>query len=444
MSAPHRTRRRVVGQLATLPLLALARGSRAAARERGGGTREIDISGYNTALLPREHGQLTPLTAPLRRRYPSRDHCMQMAGFFSDKRGLLVIAKDAHGGVADWEIRPGATLRIRFHGEVPEVESLQIAPTVEAAAAAYRLWASRQPWVMARRRTAPRLNFFSVASQSTQAAERAHLERVLANTKPPIAVWFTQWRRYPFDQKYPDYGAREPQEFARTLALCALRGAIALPYVNGLLWDQTLADFRETGVRIALRTEAQETLPYNAELNNLRFACPYTAPWQERIAAARASLLDAEGHRSQGIYLDMLAAAPPAICWADDHGHRPGDPYAWAQGVRALLQQIDGVIMIEGNAEIYLDRVDYLLMHLYTDRPDAVPLWKLVYGDQAYTVGWRLPPGATAAQLCDAVRRAHSFGVAAGATPWMTSDPESVLFERGAAQAALAEARPLQ
>jgi len=442
VSVPHRTRRRVLGQLASLPLVALSRGSRAAARS--GGTREIDISGYDRVLLPREHGQLTRLTTPLHGRYPSRDHCMQMAAFFSARRGLLVIAKDARGGVADWDIRPGGTLRIHFHGEVPEVETQQIDPTLEAAAAAYRQWALRQSWVTTRRRTAPRLNFFSVASQSSQAGERVHLQRVLANTQPPIGVWFTQWRRYGFDEKYPDYSPREPQEFAHTLALCALRDAVALPYVNAQLWDQTLSDFHEVGVRLALRTETHDTLPYNAELSNLRYACPYSRDWQDRLAQVRASLRDAEGRRSQGVYLDMLAAAPPAICWAEDHGHRPGDPYAWAQGQRALLQRIDGAVMVEGNAEIYLDRVDYVLMHLWTDQPDAVPLWKLVYGDLVQSVGWRLPPAVTDEQLRNTVRRARDFGVGAGATPWMTSEPESALFARGTAQSALVEARTLR
>jgi hypothetical protein len=442
VSAPDRTRRRVLAQLAGLPLAALARRSRGASPS--GVTREIDISGYDRVLLPREHGQLAPLTSPIHRRYPSRDHCMQMAAFFSARRGLLVMAKDTRGGIADWDIRPGGTLRIHFYGEVPEVETRQIDPTLEAAAAAYRQWASQQPWVTGRHRSAPRLNFFAVASQSWQSGERAHLERVLANTEPPIGVWFTQWRRYPFDDKFPDYSPREPQEFARTLALCALRRAVALPYVNGQLWDQTFSEFHDTGMRVALRTETHDTVPYNAQLYNLRYACPYSAIWQDRLVQVRNSLLDAEGRRTQGIYLDMLAAAPPLICWADNHGHRPGDPYAWAQGVRALLQRIDGDIMVEGNAEIYLDRVDYVLMHLWSDQPDAVPLWKLVYGDLAQPVGWHLPPAVTGEQLRQLIQRAHDFGVGAGATPWMTSEPESALFERGVAQSALVAARTLQ
>ncbi len=442
MSVPGSTRRGVLRGLASLPLLALARALPAVAAAPGGGTRQFDISGYDTALLPREHGQLTRLNAPLQRRYPSREHAMQMAAFFNARSGLLVIAKDAHAGIADWSIRPGSQLTIHFYGDVPDVETVQIAPTVEAAAAAYRQWALRQFWVTGRQRTSRPLNFISVASLSSMAAERAHFQRVLAVTPAPVGVWFTQWRRYPFDQMYPDYSPREPQEFARTLALLQSRNAIALPYVNGLLWDRNLGAFAADAARIALRTQTHDTLPYNAA-SSLQYACPYSSLWQERIAHARASLSDSNGAPSTGIYLDMLAAANPAICWSADHGHEPGDPYAWQRGIRALLQRIDGAIMVEGNAEVYLDRVDYLLMHLHTDQADAVPLWKQVYGDQGYAVGWRLPPAVTADQLQSALQRARDFGVAAAAAPWMSSEAESALFDRGVAQAALkAAARP--
>lgn len=442
MSAPDRGKRRLLAQLASLPLAALSRRSRGAARR--GGVREIDISSYDTALLPREHGQWTPLTTPLHRRYPSRDHCMQMAAFFNSKRGLLVVVQDSKGGVSDWEIRPGRTLRIRFYGDVPEVATTAIAPTLDAAADGYRHWALQQPWVTGRQRRSQRINFFSVAAHSSQAVERDHFERVLTAAATPIGVWFTQYRRYPFDQKYPDYHAREPQEFADTLARCALRGAIAFPYVNGLLWDQTLEDFRDLGAALALRTEADDTVAYNAELANLRYACPHAPQWQRLMSDVHASLIDAHGKAAAGIYLDMVAAANPNICWSAHHDHEPGDPYAWNRGIRQLLERIDGAIMVEGNAEVYLDRVDYLLMHLYTDQADSAPLWRQVYGDQPYPVGWRLPPAVTTEQLQSSLQRARSFGVGGFGTPWMTSDPEKALFDRGVAQATLASARVLQ
>lgn len=444
MSSADRTRRRVVGALVSLPALGLPHGRRARAAASGGGVREIDITGYDTALLPREHGQLTRLTTALHRRYPSREHCMQMAAFFNASRGLLVIAKDPRAGVADWDIRPGSTLRIHFYGDVAEVETLPIAPTVEAAAAGYRQWATRQSWVTGRQRRSARLSFLSVASLSSQALEQAQLQRVLAITAAPIGVWFTQWRRYPFDHMYPDYVAREPEQFARTLALLRAHGATALPYVNGLLWDQALVPFQRHGAQVAVRTQSHDTVPYNADLSNLRYACPHSPLWQERIAQARAALTDSDNQPAGGVYLDMLAAADPLICWSADHGHAPGDAYAWQQGIRSLLRRIGGAIMVEGNAEAYLDCVDYLLMHLHTDQADAVPLWKLVYGDQPSPVGWRLPAAVTAGQMRAALQRAGSFGVGADATPWMTAEPESALFDRGVAQSAIAAARTAQ
>lgn len=443
MRSPDRTRRRLLSALASLPALGLSH----ARRVRGavaGGVHEIDISAYDTALLPREHGQLTRLTSPLHRRYPSREHCMQMAAFFNGSRGLLVIAKDPRAGVADWDIRPGGTLRIHFYGDVPELETLTIAPTVEAAAAGYRQWAVRQSWVTGRQRQSRPLTFLSVGSLSSQALEQVQLQRVLAATAAPVGVWFTQWRRYPFDHMYPDYVAREPQQFARTLALLRGRGAIALPYVNGLLWDQALAPFQRDGAQVAVRTQSHDTVPYNADLSNLRYACPYSQLWQERIAQARVALTDTDNQPTLGVYLDMLAAADPLICWSADHGHAPGDAYAWQQGIRSLLKRIGGAIMVEGNAEAYLDCVDYLLMHLHTDQADAVPLWKLVYGGQPLPVGWRLPAAVTADQMRATLQQARNFGVSAGATPWMTSEPESALFDRGVAQAAIAAARTAQ
>jgi hypothetical protein len=434
------TRRQVLGGLAGLPLAGVLPGV-GCTRETPRATREIDISAYDTALLPREHGQLTRLTGPLRRRYPSREHGMQMAAFFSARRGLLVIAKDARGGVADWEVLPGQRLKIHFYGDVPEVETLTIEPTLEAAAAGYRQWARKQPWVVERRRTARGLSFISQASLSSLALERAHFEQVRSAAGSPAGMWLTQWRRYPFDRMYPDYGAREPEQLASTLTALRTSGALAFPYVNGLLWDQGLVSFQDASARAALRTPTLDTAPYSSELNFLRYACPHTDAWQNCILRARAAITDSTGQASGGVYLDMLAATEPLLCWATDHGHAPGDPYAWQRGIRALLHGAGGAIMVEGSAEVYLDRVDYMLMHLYTDQSDTVPLWTSVYGDQAYAVGWRLPVGVTATQLQAILARAREFKVGGFATPWMTTEPERDLFDRGVAQAALKDQR---
>jgi hypothetical protein len=129
-----------------------------------------------------------------------------------------------------------------------------------------------------------------------------------------------------------------------------------------------------------------------------------------------------------GVYLDMLVAERPFLCYASNHGHAPGDPLAWQKGVRKILSSTDGVIMSEGNAEIYIDGVDALLMHLYTERADSVPLWKLVYGDLTTSVGWQMPSSPTPDQLSAEIARAKTFGASCNGSPWMTHTIQEALL----------------
>lgn len=390
--------------------------------------KEIAINEYDVALLPREHGQLTRSRMPVRRRYPSRDHCMQMAAFFSQKKGLIVHTKDSSAGVSDWEIYPGDRLRIRSYGAQSAIVTVEIEPTIEAAAAVYRQWALKQAWVLNRKRHNQHLNFISVASNPDTISQRKHLQKILRSVPSPVGAWFTQWRRFPFDEMYPDYVARDSEGFRHLLRELKSADCIGMPYINGMLWDDRLSDFSTKGGKVALRGPDGSLLSYNAELKHLRHACPASADWQHVVIAARESITDADAKQSNGIYLDMLLAAPPYFCWSDQHDHLPGDALSWQRGVRSLLENIGGVIMVEGCAECYIDKVDCLLMHLYTQNEDSVPLWSLVYGDMVPTVGWTVPAKASTETLAAVIRKAAQFGVSGAGSPWMTSIAEEVLL----------------
>lgn len=426
---PDIDKRRLIKAIGAAPLLPLfPLGSTLAAGATA--TLDFDIAGYSQALLPREHGQLLQLSKPLIRRYPSRDHCMQMAAFFNTKEGLLVIANDPSGGVADWEIRPGAKLRIHFYGNVPDVKTYRIKPTLTAAAALYREWALQQSWVRQRKRHSRRLDFVITASSSSLSLEKQHIQRIQRRFGNAVAVWFTQWRRHPFDNLYPDYVAKEPAAFAELLTDLNDADILALPYINSLLWDERLSSFQDTARHVAVMSSEQEPISYNAHMAFLHYGCPQSTVWQKRIVDARKNILDANGKSCSGVYLDMLAAAAPILCYHTQHGHHPADAYAWQNGLRALLQQTAGAIMVEGCAEIYLDLVDYLLMHLHTAEPDQVPLWKAVYGDLVQTLGWKIPADVSPSSMNALIRQAGTFGVGAQATPWMTSEPEISLARR--------------
>lgn len=429
-------------------LLGTAAASGAVARAAGStsaATRDVSIRGYTHALLPREHGQFLQLSRPLSRRYPSREHCMQLAAFFAGERALLVMTQDERAAPVDWEIVPGEYLRLHFNGGKSDVVVESVEGRIEAVAERYARWALRQSWA---KRHNPMLvppRFIFTAATAQPREQLRHLARLLEQIPEPTAAWLTQYRRWPFDTQYPDYAAAEPGEFAQLIATLAERDCTALPYVNALLWDAKNSQF-SLGAKIALRDATGAMRRYSPRHTSLTYACPADERWQAIIRTIRNSW-SLKTSRSSGIYLDMLLAVPAQLCFANDHGHAPGDPHAWGRGIRTLLDGMQGLIMTEGCAEPYLDQVDLLLMHLYTKSADAVPLWSLVYGPVTTPVGWSVDPEASPQELQAAIDGARRFGVGACGTPWMQhASQEKLLDVRYAAQLArvVRESRVLQ
>jgi len=245
------------------------------------------------------------------------------------------------------------------------------------------------------------------------------IKKLSATFPAPMGAWITQWRRYTFDTMYPDYIPIDPAGFSALLAGLKKLQCTAFPYVNALLWDDRLTSFTQSGAA-ALRNKHGDFVGYSPIFPGLKYGCPASKVWQDTIIEARKSMVDSDGMLSSGVYLDMLVAEWPFFCFATNHGHAPGDPLAWQKGVRKILSATEGIIMSEGNAEIYIDAVDALLMHEFTDQPDTVPLWKYVYGDVATSVGWQMPSAPTPDQLNAQLARAKLFGASCGGSPWMT------------------------
>jgi hypothetical protein len=390
-------------------------------------TREFSIKGYDRALLPRGHGQLTELTKPVTRRYPSRNHSMQMAAFFSGSSGLLIHTKDPIGYFTEWEIIPGDKLRIHFSGPEPDIEIKTIPPTVEAAADHYKQWARQQTWAVRSRYNSLPFSLIAVAANPNLSQQYLSIKKLSTILPAPFGAWITQWRRHEFDTMYPDYEPGDRRAFQALLTGLKDLQCTAFPYVNGLLWDARLKGF-SLGESVGLRNSDGSLLRYSRKLPWLMYACPAAKAWQDTIIQSRQSLKDLTGVMSGGVYLDMLLAAGPYLCFATNHGHMPGDPLAWQRGIREILSGTQGIIMSEANAEIYIDHVDAVLMHLYTAHSDVVPLWKHVYGDLITSVGWEMPANPTPEELRHEISRAKEFGASCNGSPWMTHTVQEMLF----------------
>ncbi|MDR4459370.1 MAG: DUF6259 domain-containing protein [Nitrospirales bacterium] len=344
---------------------------------------------------------------------------MQMVAFFSNSSGLLIHSTDSVGYLSEWEIIPGDKLRIHFYGPESEIKRIEISPQLEAAAESYKQWARQQTWATKKRYNEFSYSLLAVASNPNLLKQFLAIQKLKDAFPPPIGAWITQYRKYEFDSMYPNYEPKNKEEFASFLSKLKRIKCTAFPYINGLLWDARLKSFT-LGEAVALRKKNGSLLQYNKKLPWLFYACPGSKMWQNTIIQARKSLVDEEGLISSGVYLDMLLASGPFPCFASNHDHAPGDPLAWQKGISRTLSSIEGMTIGEGNAEIYLNEIDALLMHLFTERDDTVPLWNLVYGDLTASIGWQLPKDSNPIRFSAEVVRSKEFGVVCNGSPWMS------------------------
>lgn len=384
--------------------------------------REIDVSKYSHAIFPREHGQLIEmnrLTYPVVRRYPSRDHCMQMAAFYNASEAIIVIANDPAGAITDWILTPKKKLSIKYYTSGRETLIIKAEPTLSNIGKVYRQWADKQFWMMPLREKKV-IDFFSVASMSGLELEKNHFRNFRKHIDGNIGVWFTQWRRFPFDKMYPDYGAKNQAAFRAYINYLGKNSALAMPYVNSMLVDidnRNLLDFSNS---VLLKSESGFSVSYNETMKNLCYACPGSDAWVNFISAVSLGSCQGIDVTNHGVYLDMLAAAKPELCWSSDHGHAPGDPLVWQMGLLKLLRKMRGVVMAEGCAEIYINSLDYCLAHLHTQMADSIPLWNHVYGDLEKVVGWKLPSDIRKKDFQVEQTRLKKFGIKSRyGSPWM-------------------------
>jgi len=390
--------------------------------------KEFDISQYNSVLLPRGHGQIRKLKGYYRSRYPSRDQSMQVMAFFNRNSGLYVQTKDPVGYISDWVILPQGKLRIYFYGPVPETISIKIKPDYREVATIYREWALNQYWARKKSSKFDDLSVIATASSNDMNTMRSHIPKFLNNFNKPAGCWITQWRKSPFDINYPDYRPKEPYNFSRFIQELHGNEIIPFPYINGLLWDVNCKSPVYDPTKVIKNIDG--TIPvYSPKLNHLKVACPATHFWENIILNSRNNLRDLNGNLSRGVYYDVFAATLPRVCYAKNHNHEAGGSFVFQKAIRSILSKTKGVIMVEGNSEIYIDLVDSFLMHLYTDKQNIIPFWNEVYGTVSSSAGWIINKKVNPQQLLKEILKSSEFGVSAMGGPWMTARIQEMLMK---------------
>lgn len=208
----------------------------------------------------------------------------------------------------------------------------------------------------------------------------------------PLGFHWYNWQVPAFDTNYPHFFPAKPGAGRLARGMVA-RGLVVMPYINGRIVDQSIADFKDllpfTAKSVAggFHTEV-----YGNEVKQA-VMCPHTPFWQNKVLSNVRQLVTGLGVNA--VYIDQIAAAPPCLCFDSAHGHPLGGGSWWVDAYRKMLVKVRAFARSEGRrvlittectAEPYMDGVDAMLV--VTERSEcSIPVLPAVYAGYALYFG---------------------------------------------------------
>ncbi len=225
----------------------------------------------------------------------------------------------------------------------------------------------------------------------------------------PVGFHWYNWHQIPFDNDYPHYFPTK-EGFAEGVRELQQSGVFVMPYINGRLWDtrdKGMDDWQFSKVALPAATKREDGTPYTesygskeADGSDVKLApmCPTTKLWQDKVREIVLRLFNEFGVNA--VYIDQVAAAPPALCFDKTHGHPLGGGSWWNEGYWQMLDAIrkampkDRMLTTECNAEPFVKWFDgYLTWHWQHD--GQVPAFPAVYGGAIQMFGRAYRGGPT-------------------------------------------------
>ena len=313
------------------------------------------------------------------------------------------------------------------------------------AARIYREWAAAQAewWPDGdKRRANPSAVADDIAAWAQTGGTRdevvGRVKRFAEYLGVPCAVHWYSWHQIPFDVDYPHYFP--PKEgFAEGVAELQAAGVKVMPYINGRLWDTGSADFDTVGRAGAAKQPNGDV--YIEEYGSgakLAPMCPTTDLWRSTVTDIVTRLCGPE-YNVDGVYIDQVAAASPALCYDSTHGHPLGGGSHWTAGgywpmLEALRRKLpEGKFLTtECNGEPFTQVFDeYLTWHW--QYPGQLPIFPAVYGGQVHMFGRSYAGDALAIRM--KAGQQLVFGEQVGwIDPGVIDDPDAGPFFRDVAR----------
>ncbi len=385
-------------------------------------------------------------------RYPSTTAPMQFMAFNIKNAGLYFAAHDPDATPKHPTLKRPQDTTIRLIPEnagQPGTSLKQEFPIVLKAyngnwwnaAKIYRNWVLKQIWTakgpIVNRKDYPKQfidNGFWLCLSGTPQQIKGIMEETakIVNDRVPFGVHWYCWHQIPFDHTYPEYFPAK-EGFSEITRELTAKNMLIMPYINGRLWDMDIDSFKNKGINSAAKD--QKGNPYIEIYGSKRRLvpnCPYTKQWQDTVNDICRQLID---NGVNGIYLDQIGAAAPALCFDKSHGHPLGGGKHWCIGYRQMLNQTKKMAMEKGvtlttenTAEPYMDNIDGFLTWIQQNEND-VPALPAVYS--GYTIYFSSPQSAT--DTFDAFRacqgRNFLWGCQLGWVHWFYQNEHRDKFE---------------
>ena len=210
---------------------------------------------------------------------------------------------------------------------------------------------------------------------------------------PVMAHWY-HWHEIPFDNDYPHYFPAKPG-FEEGVRAIQARGAHAVPYTNGHIWDmhdRGVEDwkFSSEGAKGAclkrdgsFYTERYRSVETNGERVVFAPMCPASRVWHDKVGENCDKVVNGAG--LDGYYMDQVGAFSTIDCRNPAHGHPFGGGSWWQEGYRRLLADARArcgkpvFFATEGNGEHTFDQIDAFVCWNIEGGEDTVPAFEVCY-----------------------------------------------------------------
>ncbi|MCC6445631.1 MAG: hypothetical protein IT210_19515 [Armatimonadetes bacterium] len=263
----------------------------------------------------------------------------------------------------------------------------------------------------------------------------------------PTGFHWYSWHQIPFDNDYPHYFPTK-EGFPEGVRQLKEAGVYVMPYINGRLWDtrdKGAEDYQFASVALPSATKDEQGKPYvesygskesDGSSVSLAVMCPTTRLWQGTQKEIVLRLQKEMG--VNGVYIDQIAAASPALCMDRTHNHPLGGGHWWNEGYWKLLEGIrrempeGAMLTTECNSEPFIRWFDgYLTWHWQHD--GQVPLFPAIYGGTVQMFGRAYGGDALAVRM--KAGQQLVFGEQIGwNSPDIVKDKDKAIFFRDAVQ----------